>query len=152
MTLLLKKVTPLDIKKNGLASLLTHKFISVYAVSDPAIDGDMTFGYYKSVNNIVYSTNLFITASLAKDLTEGYKVLTDYFTPKFIFKNNVISPIVYTQKNESGFQVMVRCKYNFQPEDTVEENLASVNLDKIYKNGDVLLDIRPTLAFHVLKS
>ena len=159
MSLLLKKITPLDLKKNGIQSVLTNKFVPVTATTEPVIDGEKCDIGYLSINNIVYGTDLYVSEGLAKQMSQGYKVLTDFFTPKFIFKDNVLSPIVFTQKTDAGYQVCVRLKYNVQPEclvlGEVEGHVgvlgAEVNFDKIFKKGDVLLDIRPTISCHLVK-
>lgn len=158
MSLFIKEITAADVKKYGI-NVLKHKFQPVIATSGPQIDGKTGSIGYVSVNNIIYATNLFISENLAKKTNSGNSVLTDFFTPKFIYKDNIVNPIVFSQKTGAGYQVMVRAKYNFQPEDLVLADNSNgvtgvlggtVSLEKIYRLNDVLLEVRPSASHHII--
>lgn len=138
----------------------------VIAISDPEIVGELEKGsstIYSRIDYIQYKTNLKLAVQKEQKSWSGISVeLIDYdvlaFPRSSISKYNLIlANCVGLIDADYRGEVLLRFKYSWQPEDFVyvptdDGNITSIsakivgkpNLDKIYKKGDKICQLKVT--------
>lgn len=140
----------------------------IIATSDPIITGDGVGGYYGNNSYIEYKTNLRIAVQSESVVTGiNSRVNFDYdvlaFPRSSIRKHNLLlaNSIGLIDQDYRG-EIVLCFKYIWQPEDyVIHENIENksldksfsvkgkINLDKIYKKGDKICQLKMTKVENV---
>ena len=131
----------------------------VVVTSDPEIIGEIyDNGAYKRIDYIQYKTNLKVAVQKERVFSNfGY---TDLDYDILAFPRSSVSKYNLTLANSIGLidadyrgEVLLRFKYNWQPEDYKirTDNLLEgcVNVDKLYKKGDKVCQLKVTKVENV---
>ena len=131
----------------------------VIVTSDPEIIGEIyENGAYKRIDYIQYKTNLKVAVQKERVFSNfGY---TDLDYDILAFPRSSVSKYNLTLANSIGLidadyrgEVLLRFKYNWQPEDyrIRTDNLLEgrVNVDKLYKKGDKVCQLKVTKVENV---
>ena len=131
----------------------------VVVTSDPEIIGEIyENGAYKRIDYIQYKTNLKVAVQKERVFSNfGY---TDLDYDILAFPRSSVSKYNLTLANSIGLidadyrgEVLLRFKYNWQPEDyrIRTDNLLEgrVNVDKLYKKGDKVCQLKVTKVENV---
>jgi dUTPase len=131
----------------------------VVVTSDPEIIGEIyDNGAYKRIDYIQYKTNLKVAVQKERVFSNfGY---TDLDYDILAFPRSSVSKYNLTLANSIGLidadyrgEVLLRFKYNWQPEDyrIRTDNLLEgrVNVDKLYKKGDKVCQLKVTKVENV---
>jgi dUTP pyrophosphatase len=130
----------------------------VIATNEPEIIGEKVENGYKRIDYIQYKTNLKISVQKEKQIVAGFGLMgVDYDV--LIFPRSSISKYNLVLANSIGLidadyrgEILLRFKYVWQPEDFsvgTTTMIGNPNLDKIYKKGDKICQLKPTRVEHI---